>query len=1496
MAKKKKTQLKPVARGFATTSVPKKVIPVQEQEPEADAIEHEPAEASVEAGQEAALDIQQQPEKDGFDLDKVEEQSLQNLVDKFQDKLEKDIKRTIKGIKADLRFADTLPRLDLDESIVDRILQLVKKSESDGNDVGKSVDASEEKAIPRLGLTYGVLRRLGFSEARVVECLTSIRGIDLDEAYDWLFLHCTEDELLNSRGGPDDDRASQIGTTTMQSVRGTHAPRSPSTSIPLSVSSRQFRPPPSPSELPKELSGQSRPSRRSDAQILIATPLQPYALEDRNQEPVNHSKSAASTPDGPVTPSDTSTPDEDPNAEYVRLRLKLDDASSWRKPAGLPTDNAFIEQLQCRLKVIQSDYFFDKVDAEAQYRKEREAADDLMLHSRLRSNVKPVTVSSTKVPSPLHTPVDSTVTTEARTSPDFFEADSEEGDAGMLDLLDEIPTVSVSDSGTIVQLRTMALPKQTASRLPKKYLADMVIKADGYAIISYRSVSGPSRAKRAGVTIRWIGGKVEDWTMEDVACPEMEQAEQYISTVALHAMTFPLSDGFAAGASGAANSQTFFRLFPPAFRELWDELEVKRKSLEDAINRRIWSELRTIVEPKLTSEPKPADKTVRIMAENKSASIRRGPGFNRDSISEQLVESFKARQSSVAYQEMLLERNTLPIAQYRQSIVDTLEHSQVMVLSGETGCGKSTQVPAFILEDQLSRGNHCKIYCTEPRRISAISLAQRVSRELGDAPGAVGTMNSLVGYSIRLESNISRNTRLAFVTNGIALRMLEGGSGQGGHGTAFDEITHIIIDEVHERTIESDFLLIVLKSLLQQRSDLKIVLMSATVDSEKLSNYFGGCPVLHVPGRTFPVDIRFLEDAVELTHWSINESSPYAKRLNDKFHRGKTRADWSEENAVDIDDDEEKPTTGVALGKRYSPQTATTMNTLDERIIPYDLLLRLLERICFGDAAYASYSSAILIFLPGLGEIRRLNDALAEHPRFSSDYEFVIYPLHSTISSENQGAVFNIPPLGIRKIVIATNIAETGITIPDITCVIDSGKHREMRQVIAICVLSLFDEKRQISRLVETFVARSNAAQRRGRAGRVQNGLCFHLFTKTRHDTQMADHPDPEMMRLSLSDLALRIKIMKVDLGSSIEDALSRALDPPSSINIQRAVSVLVEVRALTPAEEITPLGRLLSMLPTDVHLGKFLLIATLFRCLDPALTIAATLNSKSPFLTPLGHEAEADLAKSSFRTENSDFLTLHNAFSSWRRACANPGFVRKFCRTNFLSHQNLQQIEELRQQFIGYLVDSGFIQVDPAFVKDLTRARYGRNRSKLVLVPGELDINSTNSTLLNAALAAGLYPKILSINPVNGHLTTVTNGQLVAPHPSSVNFRRRPSDFGVNYLVYFTLMQSKKLYAWETSPVEDMAIALLCGESDVKLIADSLFIDRKIRFHVSPKINLALKYLRGHLASLLATQLRGKPLTETQALWMEIALIVLGKMRLEKEQPQRAILDVIVH
>ncbi|KAF9499777.1 P-loop containing nucleoside triphosphate hydrolase protein [Pleurotus eryngii] len=1427
MAKKKKTQLKPVSRGFATTSVAKKVEPVEEEiQPEKTPADPEPQLGPADAG--AGLQVN----SNASGAEDAKTIALQAIVDSNQEKVTKEINRTINLIEQDRRFTQTLPELELDRRFVDYIAQLAIEYKILENKW--TLDVPRDKALTRLGITYGVLRRLGFSESRVEECLRSIAGIGLEEAYDWLYLHCSEQEL----SGTSYDKESSDG-------RLTSAPQTPSSWT---------------SQTP------STPRTPSSAQLLLPqtstipmSPLNPNA-------PVF-------TPSFPVSPPPKDlgrTSDiidvEDPNSEHAKIRIQLFELE--RLKSG--KDASLTNELQNKLKKLSQHYFFDARDAEALYHVERENISASALRARLQglAEVPSLPPLVDRPPAKVATPQPST-----QPERDIFD-DADE--VGLLEILDEMPATATDSEGTTVKIYDIRFPKHWSGRTPEKLLAEKVSKLDKYAVVSYSDLAGVSRAKRASVKVRWVGQTVDEWSMVDVACYDDVQARHYVATMALHAISHPSKEGGFVVDNVTAASVSFVRSFPACLRDLWDELEEARKAAANLHNRNVWDMLQSVLDTKINSNELDEKENRRDLGAGATIPSRVKLCRDvQDTFSEQLMLEFQARQASSAYQIMLEQRNTLPIAAYRQHIIEALDSSQVLVLSGETGCGKSTQVPAFLLEDQLSQGKPCRIFCTEPRRISAISLAHRVSQELGDPPNAVGTLASLIGYSIRLESNTTRNTRLAFVTNGIALRMLEDGSGSGGQGTAFDDITHIVVDEVHERTIESDFLLIVLKSLIQQRPSLKVILMSATMEADKVSAYFDGCPVIQVPGRTYPVEVRYLEDAVEWTKWHITEDSPYARRLNDNFYKGKARADWSEDITEGIDNDSDDPDNEkVQLGKRYSAKTTKTINLFDERTIPYDLIIRLLEQMCTDGEEYSRYSAAVLIFMPGLREIRRMNDLLMEHQHFGSS-SFCVYPLHSTLSSENQSAVFDIPPPSIRKIVIATNIAETGITIPDITCVIDSGKHREMR----------FDEKRQISRLIETFIARSNAAQRRGRAGRVQDGLCFHLFTKSRHDTKLAPQPLPEMMRLSLSDLALRIKIMKLQLGKSIDDVLSRAIDPPVAINVQRAISSLVEVKALTPQEDITPMGVLLSKLPTDVHLGKFLLVATVFRCLDPALTIAAALNSKSPFVTPFGLEQEADRAKHSFRTENSDFMTVHNAFASWRRASDNGSFVRNFCKRNYLSQQNLQQIEELRQQFLGYLVDSRFIQVDASFVRELNRARYSRGRTRFVMVPHDLDSNSSNVDLLNAALVAGLYPKILSVDSQTGQMRTILNNQQASFHPSSINFGRKPADFGVNHLAYFTLMRSKKLYAWETSPVNDIAMVLLCGEMETKLVADSVFIDRKLRYKVSPKVNIALKLLRAQLANLLAKQYRGKVLTESLMLWYDIALMILGRVNPNQEE-----------
>ena len=707
---------------------------------------------------------------------------------------------------------------------------------------------------------------------------------------------------------------------------------------------------------------------------------------------------------------------------------------------------------------------------------------------------------------------------------------------------------------------------------------------------------------------------------------------------------------------------------------------------------------------------------------------------------------------------MLYSRMQLPMWQYRQQVVDTVEQNQVVIICGETGCGKSTQVPSFLLEHQLIMGRSCKIYCTEPRRISALSLAKRVSEELGEGKGDLGTSRSLVGYSIRLEANVSRETRLVYATTGIVMRMLEGSND-------LQEITHLVLDEVHERSIDSDFLLIVLKKLLARRKDLKVVLMSATVDAERFSNYLGGAPVLTVPGRTFPVRVAYLEDAVEMTGYTLDNRP--------------------KEKLTDLDDDAEpevdtasKPDLINSL-RQYSPRTRNTLAQMDEYQIDFDLIVQLIGRIAV-DPDYSTFSKAILVFLPGIAEIRTLNDMLLGDKFFSDSW--YVYPLHSSIATEEQEAAFLVPPPGIRKIVLATNIAETGITIPDVTCVIDTGKHREMR----------FDERRQLSRLIDTFISRANAKQRRGRAGRVQEGLCFHMFTKYRHDGIMSDQQTPEMLRLSLQDLAIRVKICKI---GGIEETLGQALDPPSAKNIRRAIDALVDVRALNPVtEELTPLGLQLARLPLDVFLGKLILLGAVFKCLDMAITVAAILSSKSPFVAPFGQRSQADQVRRNFRKGDSDLLTGYNAYLAWKRVCqgtsAGGGGEFQFCRKNFLSPQTLANIEELKGQLIASVVDSGFLQLTTEERQSLNRARFGgrRRRPAFFEIPKRVDINSDNEIIAQSVIAWSFYPKLLVRDPGSKGLRNVGNNQNISLHPSSVN-----KGFNeLRWLSYYHIMQSK--------------------------------------------------------------------------------------------------------
>jgi len=592
------------------------------------------------------------------------------------------------------------------------------------------------------------------------------------------------------------------------------------------------------------------------------------------------------------------------------------------------------------------------------------------------------------------------------------------------------------------------------------------------------------------------------------------------------------------------------------------------------------------------------------------------------------------------------------------------------------------------------------------------------------------------------------------------------------------------------------------------------------------------------------VTTRFLEDAIEFTGYDLNKDGRVEYDVAD------------EDDGHDRASGAPSKTDASALAG-YSAKTRAVLSNYDEYRVDYGLVGSLIEKIT-SDPAHAPFARAILVFLPGLAEIRRMSDMLSGTPL---SRRYVIHSLHSSIASEDQQRAFAIPPRGLGKIVLSTNIAETGVTIPDITMVIDTGKHKEMR----------FDERRQISRLVESFISRANAKQRRGRAGRVQEGMCFHLFTRQRHDTLMAEQQTPEMLRLSLQDLIMRVKICKL---GDIQTTLANALDPPSAKNIRRAIDALIEVDALTPSEQLTPLGLQLSKLPLDPYLGKLVLFGSVFGCLDLALTTAAILTSKSPFVASGigGTRKQADLARLSFRHGDSDLLTDFAAYAAWRRVCTTNAMPEhQFCAKASLSAQTLANIEDLKAQLLGALADAGVVALSPPERAALARVQNssssprggGGPSRRFAPVPAAHDRHAGNDALVHAVAAAAFHPKLL-VRDGKGW-RAAASGAAVALHPTSV--ARLGGGAGVapqvRYMTYYSIVQAgagaRQLNATALTPTAALPMLLMAG-GDVAWHAVALVggLDvgggARLRFGVEGwKGMAALKWLRACVDSIAA-------------------------------------------
>jgi ATP-dependent helicase HrpA len=524
----------------------------------------------------------------------------------------------------------------------------------------------------------------------------------------------------------------------------------------------------------------------------------------------------------------------------------------------------------------------------------------------------------------------------------------------------------------------------------------------------------------------------------------------------------------------------------------------------------------------------------------------------------------------------------LPIAAARPRIEEALREHQVIVVCGETGSGKSTQVPKIVLG--LGRGG--LIGHTQPRRIAARALAARIADEIGD------TQRELVGYRVRFADRTGPATRIKLMTDGILLAELT-------HDRSLRQYDTLIIDEAHERSLNIDFLLGYLARLLPRRPDLKLIVASATLDPEKFSRHFGGAPVIEVSGRGHPIEMRYRPPEEE-----------------------------------------------------------------------GDVARAIVAAVAEIDASPQGKVGDTLVFLPGEREIREAAEALRKH--HPKDIE--VLPLYARLSAADQDRVFAPGPR--RRVVLATNVAETSLTVPRITGVVDTGLAR----------VSRYGHRSKIQRLPVEPISRASAEQRAGRCGRVAPGLCIRLYSQEDFESR-APYTDPEILRTNLASVILRM----ADLGlGRIEDFPFP--DAPDERLVRDGYRLLRDLGAVDEDGGITPLGRRMARLPVDPRLARILLAAPEHGCLAEALVLAAVLSIQDPRERPAGAEAEADARHAAFADPSSDFvayLKLWHAYLEQRKH-ASQRRQRAWCREHHLSFMRMREWHDLHQELRALVHDAG--------------------------------------------------------------------------------------------------------------------------------------------------------------------------------------------------------------
>ncbi len=531
----------------------------------------------------------------------------------------------------------------------------------------------------------------------------------------------------------------------------------------------------------------------------------------------------------------------------------------------------------------------------------------------------------------------------------------------------------------------------------------------------------------------------------------------------------------------------------------------------------------------------------------------------------------------------------LPVTGKKDEIAELIKNHQVVVMCGETGSGKTTQLPKICLS--IGRGAAGFIGHTQPRRIAARTGADRIARGLGEP------MGKSVGYKIRFNDKTHAESLVKLMTDGILLAESQ-------NDPYLNQYDTIIIDEAHERSLNIDFLLGYMKWLLPKRPDLKLIITSATIDTKRFSEHFGNAPIIEVSGRTYPVDVRY-------------------RPIEPK----------------DGDDDEE-----AANDETTDELQNAILDAVDE-----------LNRDLRGD---------ILIFLSGEREIRETTDSLKKHHPTQYD----ILPLYSKLSVSEQERVFN-PKGGKLRIVLATNVAETSLTVPGIRGVIDTGHAR----------ISRYSPKSKIQRLPIERISQSSANQRAGRCGRVAEGICIRLYSRQDYEAR-PEFTEPEILRTNLSAVILQMLALKL---GDIEDF--PFIEPPDDKMIRDGKTMLHEVNALDKSGQLTETGKQLAKFPTDPKLARMLVAAHEEGCLHEVAIIVAALSVQDPRDKPAEKMGQAEAKHAAFRHPESDFLTLLNLWNTYeaQKKHLSNSKLRKYCSDNFLSYLRMREWFDIHAQIL---------------------------------------------------------------------------------------------------------------------------------------------------------------------------------------------------------------------